>query len=216
MFYEQDTILRMIAQLGAAFRRILAMLEDGDAEEELEDCYRTLCGLERGVAEGMDIRSLYELLPPDRLFALAELTHLRAVRFRASLDADVFLDIESRALRLLALVEDEDIAMRQIERMCELRCLCTERLTIDDEEQIVRFFVCARAYDRAEDVLFEALESYPSPEKQRELCEFGLKLYDRLAALAPEQLDASGLPQSEVSEGRAAIERIISKKGWNA
>lgn len=215
MFYEQDTILRMIAQLGAAFRRILAMLEDGDAEEELEDCYRTLCGLERGVAEGMDVQSLYELLPPDRLFALAELTHLRAVRFEASLDTDVFLDVEYRALCLLARVKDEDIAMRQIERMCELRGLCSERLTSADEEQIVHFFVCARAYDRAEDVLFEALESYPFPEKQRELCAFGLQLYDRLAALPPERLDAGGLPQSEVAEGRAAIERIISKKDWN-
>ena len=215
MFYEQDTILRLIAQLGAAFRRVMTLLEDDEAERELDEDCRTLCGLESNVADGMDVDSLRELLPPDRLFALSELTHLRAQRFSHALDTDVLAALELRALRLLARVDDEEIAQRQIERMQELRGLAQNELTCADQIDIVEFFVRACAYDRAEDALFEAIDSYPLPSQRQTLCGFGLALYGRLAQLPAERLAQGGLPPDEVLEGHGALERIISKKDWN-
>lgn len=216
MFYEQDTILRLIAQLGAAFRRVMTLLEDGEAERELDEYCRTLCGLERNVADHMDVDSLCELLPPDRLFALSELTHLRAQRFQHALDTDVLAAIELRALRLLARVDDEEIAQRQIDRMQELRALAEETLTCADQEDIVRFFIRGCAYDRAEDALFHAIDSYPLAEQRQSLLALGRSMYDRLAQLPAQRLVLGGLPPDEVREGQRAIERIISKKDWNA
>lgn len=205
MYFQEDTVLRMIEMLGAAFGRLLRLLDDLDAEGELDDAYRRLAGIDRKTAEGMSTEALIDLLPDDRRLALCELLAMECQRFAHKLDSDVIQYKLHRALLLLTSCQDETVAKLRAERAKELFDLCPETVTAAETATVLDFLVRGGAFADAEDVLFAQLHSLAYPADLRTAHEAGLALYRQLRQLPEALLSAGNLPREEVAQGEAAL-----------
>ena len=81
MYFQEDTILRMIEQLGAFYRQLMRLMDDHRAQDELDEMMRRLTGLDRSTAKGLSVLTLTDMLSPDRRLALADLWLMECQRF---------------------------------------------------------------------------------------------------------------------------------------
>jgi len=80
------------------------------------------------------------------------------------------------------------------------------RLSELTETEMIRLtegMEAAGRYAYGEDVLYDLINAYPTPENRKR----GKALYDRLLSLDDEALAQGGLPRDEVLEGKAALEK---------
>jgi hypothetical protein len=216
MYFQEDTILRMIEQLGAAYRQLMRLLNDHEAEDELEQLVRRLTGMDRATAKGLAVSTLADMLPNDRRLALSELMLMEAERFAHRMENEEILAEKQRALMLLCTIEDEEIAKLRAERARKLFDECAELCTAADTAAALRFLTLGGAYADAEDVLFMQLHSYARAEDIQLLAEEGDALYDGLLRMTDEQLAAGNLPREEVLQGRASLAAWRRGEGGSA
>ncbi|MDR3050560.1 MAG: DUF6483 family protein [Oscillospiraceae bacterium] len=210
MYFQQDTVMRLIEMLGAAFRQMMRLLDDTEAEIALDDAWHRLCGLKRATAEGMSVDALIALLPPDRRLAMAELLAMEAKRFERRLDADDLRDKLHRALLLLLSTDDDTVAKLCAHRAKELFQGCAEIVTPTQTTALLHFFILGGAYALGEDVLFDQLRSLGRPADQAATLRAGQAFYERLQGLDDDRLAQGNLPRDEVLQGQAAL------KDWAA
>ena len=216
MFFQEDTILRMIEQLGMAYRRLIELFNDKEAEDELEQYLRRLTGMDRSTAKGLSVAALADLLPPDRRLALCELMVMETQRFAHRMENEEILAEQRRALLLLCTIEDEEIARLRAARAKELFDECAELCPAADTAPVLRFLLLGGAYADAEDVLFMQLNSYGRAEDLRALIAEGEALYGDLLRRSDEQLASGNLPRAEVLQGQAALAARKAAGGGDA
>lgn len=205
MYFQEDTVLRMIEQVGAFFRQLMRLLNDAEAEKALDEAFRDLCGMDRQTAKGMSVHALSDMLSPNRRLALFELMLMESQRFAQRMENEDILSLRHHALMLLCTVEDEEIAGIRAARARELWDECAELCTPEETGAMLRFLSLGGAYADAEDVLFLQLHAYPPCDATASLLETGRKLYERWLALTDEQLALGNLPRAEALEGQAAL-----------
>jgi len=213
MYFQEDTVLRMIEQLGAAYRELMRLLNDLEAEGELNRRFRQLTGLDRATAKGLSVETLADMLSPERRMALCELMLMEVERFERRMDMDDMQEGRHRALMLLCSVDIDEIAVLRAERAKEIFDLCAEICTPADTASVLRFLRAGGAYAAAEDVLFLQLHSFARPEDLRVLFAEGEALYAFLLAEPDERLTRGGLPREEVLQGRAALAKLAAPFG---
>jgi hypothetical protein len=216
MYFQEDTILRMIEQMGAAYRRLIELRNDREAEDVLEEHFRRLVGMDRSIAKGLSVEALADMLPPDRRLALSELTVMGAHRFAHRMEHEEIMEEKHRALMLLCSIEDEEVARLRASRARELFDECAEWCSAADTAPVLRFLTLGGAYADAEDVLFMQLNCYGRAEDLRSLVAEGEILYGNLLRRPDEQLSSGNLPREEVLQGQAALAAWLPAEGRDA
>jgi len=211
MYFQEDTVLRMIEQLGAAYRALMRLINDMEAEGELDKVFRQLTGLDRTTAKGLSVDSITDMLTPERRLALCELMLMEVERFAHRMDADEMLEERHRALMLLCGIDLEEIAVLRAPLAKEVFDRCADLCTAADTAALLRFLRMGGAYASAEDVLFLQLHSFALPQDVRVLLAEGEAFYALLLAEPDWRLDKGGLPREEVLQGRAALAELAAK-----
>lgn len=205
MYFQEDTVLRMIEQAGAFFRQLMRLLNDGEAEKALDEAFRELCGIDRQTAKGLSVQALAEMISPNRRLALFELMLMESQRFAHRMENEEILSVRHRALMLLCTINDEEIAGLRAARARELWNECAELCSPEETGAVLCFLSLGGAYADAEDVLFLQLHAYLPCASTAHLLEVGRMLYAQWLALSDEQLRAGNLPRAEALEGQAAL-----------
>jgi len=205
MYFQEDTVLRMIEQLGAAYRELMRLLNDLEAEGELNKVFRQLTGLDRATAKGLSVDSLADMLTPERRLALCELMLMEVERFAHRMDTDEIQEERHRALMLLCGIDIDEIASMRASLAKETFDRCADLCTAADTVALLRFLRTGGAYATAEDVLFLQLHNFGRPEDLRALLAEGETFYASLLAERDERLAKGGLPREEVLQGQAAL-----------
>ncbi|MCL2811360.1 MAG: DUF6483 family protein [Clostridia bacterium] len=205
MYFQEDTILRMIEQLGAAYRQLMRLLNDLEAEGELNKVFQQLTGLDRNTAKLLPVDSLTDMLTPERRMALCELMLMEADRFAHRLDTDEIQTMRHRALMLLCGIDIDEIAILRAPLAKQLFDQCADVCTCGDTVSLLCFLRIGGAYATAEDVLFLQLEAFARPEDIRTLLAEGEAFYSLLLAEPDDGLVKGGLPREEVLQGQAAL-----------
>jgi hypothetical protein len=81
------------------------------------------------------------------------------------------------------------------------------RLPADVLKRLLSYYETRGMLDKAEDVLFDWLDTRDSDAPQA-----GLAFYSRLEAKPDHELDRCGLPRAEVEEGREELRRMTTGK----
>ncbi len=205
MYFQQDTILRLIEQLGAAYRELMRRLDDWQAEGELEKVYRRLCGLDRKSVKGLSVDALVDTLTEERRLAASELLLMESERFAHRYDNDELAAQRLRALAVLTSIQDETIAALRWQRAREVFEQCQAYCLPPEAAAVVRFLLRGGAYAAAEDVLFLQLAAFGPTMDIRALVLAGKELYAALASRTDDQLSAGGLPRAEADEGLRSL-----------
>ncbi len=213
MYFHEDTVMRMILQAFEAYRRLMRILDDDKAEQELDHDYLSLIGMDRKTAYGLSIASLTDLLQADRRLALFELLQMEARRFAQRMQEDELLELKRRALMVLCSIEHEDIARLRCARARTLFDECASACAAEDIAPLLRFLVTGGAYADAEDVLFFQMRNFGRPADMRTLVQAGEAMYDSLLRLPDQALIAGNLPREEVLEGLAALGGLMPAAG---
>jgi hypothetical protein len=205
MYFQEDTVLRMIEQLGAAYRALMRLVDDLEAEGELKKRFRQLTGLDRATAKGLSVETLTDMLTPERRMALCELMLMDVERFEHRMDTDEMQIARHRALMLLCGIDIDEIAVLRASLAKRTFAHCADQCNVADTAALMRFLRMGGAYADAEDVLFLQLQSFGWPEDVRALLAAGETFYALLLAETDERLTKGSLPREEVLQGQAAL-----------
>lgn len=205
MYFQEDTVLRMIEMLGAAYRQLMRLLNDVEAERELEKLFRQMTGLDRATAKGLTVDALADLLTAERRMAMSELMLMEIERFADQMDHETLLAERQRALLLLCSIENDEIAGLRAARAKEIFDECSDVCSAADTVSVLRFLRLGGAYAAAEDVLFLQLKCFARPEDLRALVAEGEAFYASLLGETDERLALGNLPREEVLQGRLAL-----------
>lgn len=212
MYFQSDYILRMIQMMGDFFNQLLAMVDEAIKQNEYDRFVNKHCGISGEMANSLEISSLLDMLPDDALFALSELFYVRKKAFE--LDDDEAEETLYKSLRMLLKVGNRNLLceMRK-ERMLELYNTVYDRLTAEDLAAVFSFLVLADDYAKAEDVLFDALDTVTG-EAAAMLLRHGIVAFERLNAQNTDsELARGGLPREELLQ---AINELKQKQELNA
>ena len=197
--------MRIIEQLGDFWRKLMDKLDDLEIQQQLDKAYQRFCGLDRDMAERLDVASLQKLLEEPQRVALAEITWLRAEAGAEQLNPEDTQVMYLRALALLAATESREVAQASVVRTETLLAATGDGLPTADGIAVLRLLTLAGAYDKAEDLLFAQLELWPKGKAPADLLAAGEVFYAELAKKTEEALFAGGFSRAEVAEGEAAL-----------
>ena len=194
---------------------------------EYQDLVISLALIERALADAMRTRvDLLPLLDETEIEGLdyrlkAHVGRVLALRSTMLFDMKEF-DFAAHSARLAVQAyretlqfhfEDEDRYVAN-----HLHQLLTREVTTvafrpsevaDSYELLFEYYAEARLLDRAEDMLFHAIDLHDHPDH---LLEKGLAFYDKLVKMDTRTLQKRGLPRHEVNESRREILRYINEK----
>ena len=84
-------------------------------------------------------------------------------------------------------------------------------LPVSTSMLLFRYFERYGKYDRAEDILFHAMDENPS---ESEFARLGLAFYERLESTGDDCLERGGLPRDEVRDGQEQLRHRIRRAGY--
>jgi len=211
MYFQSDYILRMIQMMGDFFKRLLDILDETMKKEEYERFIRKQCGLSGETADSLSADSLIDMLPDNPRLMLSELFYVRANAFE--LLPEERDECLYKALRLLLTVGHENLfcEMRQ-ERLLSLYDAIYDSLTARDLAGVFSFLITAENYSKAEDVLFDALDTCAGTDANM-LLACGIAAFERVNAENTDgELIRGGLPRAELAE---TLDELLKKREMN-
>jgi hypothetical protein len=180
------------------------------AEEELATAIRNLSGLsvdEISSASEADLTAALLQGEPtqvlgQKVLLLAALLHAAGNNARMEGGSNRGLILKALQLELGVLIREPDVEVPEfvpgIDQL--LSDLQDEKLPLPILGGLVMFYESRADFARAEDMLFQMLDSSPHDPSLRE---FGLQFYDRVARQSDETLLLGNLPRVEVDVGLA-------------
>jgi len=198
LYFQSDYILRMIQMMGDFFRRLLETVSETEKADEYDRLMRRQCGLDANTAASLTAESLIELLPDTPRFVLSEMLYVRAYAFPLhDEEAEACL---YKAYKLLLSVGNENLICElRKDRLLELFNRAYGLLTPQDMVEAVRFLLLADDFAKAEDILFDAIET--SVDSVRgDVIASGKKLFEPLLSRSDKELKAGGLSLTEARE----------------
>ena len=204
MAFQRDYVLRLIEMMGELFRRLGDLIDEKEQVELLDQACREQCGFSLEAACALSEQTVEELLPPQGVLMLSELTYAHAMVLAREGEKKQTLLL--RTLRLLSsLYEEEVLCNERSQRLYELMEACEDDLTADDYLRCARFFMAGEHFDHGEDALFLAMDVADDPGYYALQ---GLALLKSLLLLPDSTLTPGGLPRADVER---AIEDL---KSW--
>ncbi len=216
---ERDYIMRMIDMLGKFLARALFMKKSRDfqkAADELATAYKTLLGLDRTIALTLSEDQLVLLMGGNdpatfsKCYVLGMLLKEDADLFHLQGDAARPPVLITRALSLLLTsycAEGKPLHVAHGSSIEELWTSCDrDQLPLSTRENMFRFYELTGRYDRAEDLLFDLIES------DRSYARKGLGFYERISSRTDDELERGNLPRPEVEESMRELYTMLGTR----
>jgi len=203
---RQDYLMRLAQRLAQALAQVLfykSRQEYDRAEAEIDAALTECFGLERGALPDLD-----ELVSacaketaalPDNLVRLANIFREKGEVQRLRGDAEAAAQTDALALGLfLEVLQRNVVSMELIQKTDQLiECISGVRLAAPVLKRLLSYYEARGMFDRAEDVLYEWLDT-----KDPDAPEGGLAFYGRLSTKSDDDLTSGGLSRDEVEQGR--------------
>jgi tetratricopeptide (TPR) repeat protein len=187
-----------------------------EAVDEINETVRTNLGLSPRFVKGVTDQDLLGmvrsgLLPVERAVALAKLLKERADINWAVGQPKNALIRTVKALTLFLEVFDKQQESTYAEYYSDVELLAANlgdyELPAATRQNLFLFYEAAGKYSKAEDLLFETLETAANGG----WIETGRQFYPRLAAKSDSELEAGNLPREELQESRTELARFEPK-----
>lgn len=206
MYFEKDTILRLIQMMGDFYRRVAEMMDDLSRMRLLDDECRRLCGMPLENAETLTADSLIELLPPSPRLMACELLDIKRRTVKLGMEEERALTLKCTLL-YASLKRDSAVCEERSTRLAELKALCLDELTAPQLMDCARFFREGESYAEMEDAIYQAIERAAAAE-QGELISRGLGLLDDAAEATEEALALCGMSRAEILESQQTLQTL--------
>lgn len=187
-----------------------------EAIDEINETVRTNLGLSPRFVKGVtdqDLLGMFRsgLITTERAVALAKLLKERADINWALGEPKNGLIRTVKALMLYLEAFDKKQEGTFADYYADVELLAANlgdyRLPADAREKLFRFYEASGKFSKAEDLLFETLETSANGT----WVEAGKRFYERLAAKSDAELEAGNLPREELEESRAELARFESR-----
>jgi tetratricopeptide (TPR) repeat protein len=187
-----------------------------EAVDEINETVRTNLGLSPRFVKGVtdqDLLGMFRsgLLTVERAVALAKLLKERAeINWAVGQPKNALIrTVKALMLYLEAFEKQQESTFADYYSDVELLAanLGDYELPAATRENLFRFYEAAGKYSKAEDLLFETLETAANGT----WIETGRQFYERLAAKSDAELEAGNLPRDELQESRAELARFESQ-----
>jgi tetratricopeptide (TPR) repeat protein len=212
--FERDYILRMFTMLGRALARILFFKETKSYDAallEIENSGLSFLGLNTETMERLPVDGLKDVLGTDplllqsRLYTAGVLLKEKAEILAAMGKEDDSVKLYLKSLRLLT------AEIKGIDEIDDRKGIATVDSVIDKlneydipddlKRRLVEYYEVSSRYDKAEDLIFEIIESDPG------FVPGGISFYERLLAMSDTELENGRLPRDEVLDALAALRK---------
>ncbi len=205
--FERDYILRMFSMLGKALARIIFFRETKSYDAallEIDNTGRSLLGLDTSTIERLPSAGLRNVLGTDppllqsRLYTAGVLLKEKAEILELKEEDVDSAPMYLKALRLmieeLPGIEDVDgkKAVPNIDSLVER--LDEYELPRELNRKLIDYFIQTGRFDKAEDLIFDAVEEEPS------FVDEAISIYDKLLLESDGVLDNGHLPRNEVED----------------
>jgi hypothetical protein len=213
---RQDYILRMIEQLRRVLASITALKEQRRWQEvtgTLDEQFRQLVGASAAEAVGLsDAELMARLLQGESTQFVRDKTRFLIALFKEAGDAAAAQDHkeESRTFYLkgldllLGLGSDAETPDFVPGVEIFLSALADDPLPARTQATLMRHYEQTGAFAKAEDVLFDLLETDPESVA---IVNFGIAFYERLRSQSDTALANGNLPRQEVEAGLAELRK---------
>lgn len=214
---ERDFFMRQIQLLAQVLSKILLhkkVLEFPQARREIESAYKSFFGVGGEFVRQFSAEQLIEMVGKDvetasvqwyTLGALlkeeAEIQKLEGSEDESLLSSQKALSLVLTAFNDLGMPMEPDHPQKIVESVERLRGI---EIANGVKEKLFRFYEITNKYDKAEDILFELMQT------DSRFVEAGIAFYERLLKLSNEELAKGGLPRHEVIE---AVESLRAQRG---
>lgn len=185
-----------------------------DALELLRDETTRMIGIDGLMLELLERDDLKRALhSPEKLIIAGRVLEEMADIHRADGEEFRAATLDSRALFLYSSVLEHDPDALDYEVMDRARkiagSLPVDSLPWEEQAALVRQFAILGLFDRAEDVLFALLDAEIDHDR---VTSIGREFYDRLDQRTDRELEAGGLPRTEVEDGKRTFERAVNSR----
>jgi hypothetical protein len=215
--YRRDYLLRMIERLAQIIARILGQKDLKSAEEaliEIDQAGKMFGGLDRTMISSFATEDLISLMhaggtfDTNKCLAIAELQYAEGQVLEACDREGEYMIRFQRSLRffLEAVTEDRNIpAGRYDEKIHTLvQKLHDIVFPLALQKKLFQYYEDRGEYAKAEDVLFELLETNPVESRND-----GIVFYKHLLLKTDAELEQGNLPRKEIEEGLQNILRVV-------
>ncbi len=213
---NKDYILRLAERLGRFLARIIFLQEANQQEEALiliDEAFRQATGLTTGLINSLSEETLLNMLSPNNVLNV-DLCFYVAALLKAEGDVYASLDKQNesyyRHLKALHLFLELFIRGKNIDELDLypniddlVQRLAEYELPMPTNQKLFSYNEKAGRYARAEDVLFEMLETDEVPPG---LLVEAIDFYHRLMAKSDDELLLGNLSREELQESLAQIE----------
>ncbi len=206
MYFERDTILRLIQMMGDFYRRVAELMDDISRMHLLDDECRRLCGMPLENAETLSPDSLIELLPPSPRLLACELLDIKRRTVRLGMEEEQALALKCTLL-YASLRRESAVCEERSARLAQLKAMCLDGLTAVQLMDCARFFREGESYAEMEDAIYQSIER-ASASELGELIARGLGLLDDALEATEEALALCGMSRAEVRESQQTLQML--------
>lgn len=211
---KNDYLTTKLKELSELITKVLKSNDNKELKESREmvsEAFKRLLGLNSELAESLSYKDLmklvgaYESAEALKFVILAQLLKLDGDMYKAEGEEMKSFNIYLKSLNVYikAVLLDSDL-IEQGEKIIDEIINEVEAYELPKESSLLLFnyYELVNKYDKAEDILFELLETDDSVES---ILKEGICFYERLLEKEEEALENGNLPLDEVKEG---IERL--------
>ena len=208
----RDYIMRMINLLATALARILFLKKAKDFPQalvEIEKAYKQLLGADRLLLHRLSDVQLMELLGSDQALASSKYYVVgmllkeegEILQLQGKTDEGLSLYATSLSLLIQSLLNAESPADPNHTTVTDMLIehLHAYEIPIRLKEGMFAYYEFIKMYDKAEDTIFELIETDATPVQP------GVQFYRRLLTKTDEELLRGNLPRTEVEEGLSQL-----------
>ncbi len=207
--YRRDYLLRMIERLAQIIARILDQKDLKSAEEtlrEIDGTGKMFSGIDRMMISSFSTEDLIGLMhaggafDTNKCLAISELQYAEGQVLEACHDESECKLRFQRSLRFLleAVTEDRNIPADTYDERIQILVQKLQDIVLPPalRKKLFRHYEGRGEYAKAEDVLYELLETNPDESRDD-----GIVYYKRLLLKTDEELEKGNLPRKEIEEG---------------
>ena len=205
---ERDFLMRQISLLVQSLNRVLLLkkaYEYPQAKKEIDAAYKSLLGVSADFVRQFSDVQLLEFFGKD-IETLGVKYYILGTLLKEEAEIHQFENREQesllyfeKSLSLLLSAFNDLITQIEPEHTAKIEAVVSQLHSIElpqhIKEKLLLFYESIGKYDKAEDVLFELVESDSG------FVQPGIAFYERLLKISTEELIKGGLPRNEVVEG---------------
>ena len=213
--YQRDYLLRMVEMLGQVLAKVLGQKDLKSTEEALLDIDRAgkmFIGLDSVMVSSFSDEDLIALLhsggalDTNKCLAVAELQYAEGQVLELRQDDNEYRLQYQRSLHffLEAVTQDRDISAGSYDEKINILLSKLHDIILPPAvlNKLFRYYEQQGAYAKAEDVLFELMDTNPV-----KTIDDGIVFYKRLLCKTDDELERGNLPRNEVEEGLRELMR---------